>query len=77
MPDSSQQRYRLTIGTCQVGTIFCIGAARDEEAISKATRIVRSLEAGDGEFHLERANGSTVSRTGLGTLRSGDGVSGI
>lgn len=65
MSDGPTQRYRLTIGTCQAGTIFSIGAAEDVEAISKATRIARSLEPAGGEFHLERANGSTVSRTGL------------
>ena len=72
MSESTIQRYRLTIGTCQAGTIFSIGALEDREAFSKATRIARSLEPAAGEFHLERANGSTVSRAGLGTLLAED-----
>ena len=72
MPDAAPQRYRLTIGTCQSGTIFTIGAARDDEAMGKATRIARSLEPVGGEFHLERANGSTVSRIGVESVLAGE-----
>ena len=72
MPDGTIQRYRLTIGTCQSGTIFTIGASKDDEAIHKATRIARSLEPAGGEFHLERANGSTVSRIGLAAVLAGE-----
>ncbi len=72
MSDGTIQRYRLTIGTCQSGTIFSIGAAEDGEAICKATRIARSMDTVEGEFHLERANGSTVSRAGLEAVLAGE-----
>ena len=61
MLNQAVQKYRLMIGTPQSGTLICIGAVRDEDAVLKAERIVACLSVPEGSFHLQRANGSTLS----------------
>ena len=61
MVNESVQKYRLMIGTPQSGTLICIGAVRDADAVRQAERIVAHLDVPLSSFCLLRANGSTLS----------------
>ncbi len=61
MLNEAVQKYRLMIGTPRSGTLICIGAVKDEDAVRKAEAIVAQLGVPLSSFQLLRANGSTLS----------------
>ena len=61
MSNEAVQKYRLMIGTPQSGTLICIGAVADEDAVRKAEKIIADLGVPQSSFCLQRANGSTLS----------------
>ena len=61
MPGEAIQKYRLMIGTPISGTLICIGAVRDEDAVRKAEKIVAELGVTGSSFRILRANGTTLS----------------
>ena len=61
MINEAVQKYRLMIGTPRSGTLICIGAVKDEDAVRKAEQIVAHLGVPLSSFSLQRENGSMLS----------------
>ena len=61
MQNEAVQKYRLMIGTPRSGTLICIGAVKDDDAVRKAEAIVAQLGVPLSSLRLMRANGSTLT----------------